>query len=97
MGITYTGRRTGNNFANTEYAADFYQPHIPYCHTPLKLAELGIIFDIGDEGNYLPDRDPEQLLKVQIAVRSRPGRHRRLPSQNRRQLYWPHAGRRPVT
>ena len=53
---------SGDQFVKTQYARDFGLTHVAFCESLLRLTAAGLVDpDIFDEGNYLPDRNPEAL------------------------------------
>ena len=53
---------SGEQFSKTEYARNFGLAHITFCEALMALVEDGFVApDILDEGEYLPDRNPERM------------------------------------
>ena len=53
---------SGAQYSKIQYARDFAHSHIAHCEALMALATAGLVApDIKDEGEYLPDRNPNRL------------------------------------
>ena len=56
---------SGRQFSKTQYSRDFGLVHIAHCETIMALVDAGLVApDIVDEGNYLPERNHEQMNRT---------------------------------
>ena len=57
---------SGRQFSKTQYASDFGLTHIAHCEAIMALVDAGLVApDVLDEGDYLPERNPDQMGRTQ--------------------------------